>query len=87
MATKKTKVATIKVNTTEAKKANFRGARAAWLEALQAYDGKPLEEFTKHVQENPPSTPKTGKLAGKCEPPMGWVRFFVRQDLVEIVQK
>ncbi len=87
MPTAKAKILTIKVNTTAADKAKFRGARQAWLEILTKYNGKPLADFTAHVQENPPSTPKTGKYANVCEPPMGWIRFFVRQQLVEIVNK
>lgn len=83
----KTKVATIVVNKTEAKKASFRGARAAWLAELVKYDGKPLDSFCTAVQKEPPSTPKTGKFAGKCEPPMGWIRFFVRQGLIQIQDK
>ena len=88
MTTKaKVKVLTIKVNTTEAKKAKFRGARADWLEAIQSYNGKPVAAFCEHVLANPPSTPKTGKYAGQCEPPMGWVRFFIRQGLIETISK
>ena len=83
----KQKIATIKVNKAEVNKANFRGARAAWLEAITAYDGKALTAFGEHVTANPPSTPKTGKYRDTCEPYMGWVRFFVRQELVQIVNK
>ncbi len=80
-------VPTIKVNKKEADKASYRGARAAWLEALVKADGKTLAAFTEAVLAAPPSTPKTGKHAGKCEPPMGWVNFFVREAIVEIVNK
>ncbi len=87
MTTAKAKMLTIEVNKTAADKAKFRGARAAWLEHLRAYDGMSLALCVKAAQEEPPSTPKTGKYANVCEPPMGWVRFFVRQQIVEVVNK
>ena len=59
--------------------ANYRGARAAWYAHLQAHNGKTVAAFTKAALANPPSTPKRGKLANKCEPPAGWLSFFVRQ--------
>ena len=62
------------------------GARGKWWAALQKYNGKPVAAFVTHVLANPPSTPKKGKLAGKCEPPAGWVNWFVRQGLVKVVQ-
>ena len=61
----------------------FRGARAAWYEELQNWDGKPLADFTQHCVDNPPSLPKSGK----AEKPSGWVSFFVRQQLLELVTK
>ena len=75
----------IKVDHDAAKKAKYRGAREAWLEALVEWDGQTLANFKDHVQSAPPSTPKTGKWAGKCEPPMGWVRFFIREQIVKLV--
>ncbi len=87
MPTAQAKILTIKVNVKGASQAKYRGARAAWLEILTKYNGKPLVDFVQHVQKNPPSTPKTGKYANVCEPPLGWVRFFIRQQLVEIVNK
>lgn len=76
--------AKLQFNKDAASKVNFRGARAAWLEELANWDGKEVTAFCKHVQDNPPSTPKTGKYANKCEPPMGWVRWFVRNGIVTI---
>lgn len=64
--------------------AKYRGAREAWLEELVKWDGKGVQAFCAHVKENPPSTPKTGKYAGQCEPPMGWVKFFIRQQILTI---
>lgn len=53
-------------------------ARAAWLAALQAAaaQGQTAAQFTAACLANPPSTPKTGKLANVCEPPSGWLRHF-----------
>jgi hypothetical protein len=53
-------------------------ARAAWLAALQASvaQGHTAAQFTAACLANPPSTPKTGKLANTCEPPSGWLRHF-----------
>ena len=74
----------IRVDMDAAKKAQYRGARAAWLERLVEWDGQPLVTFKEQVQLDPPSTPKTGKWAGKCEPPMGWVKFFMREQIVKL---
>lgn len=67
-------------------KANFREgtARANWYAALQAYNGKPVAAFTKHVLANPPSTPRTGKLKGQCEPPRGWLGWFARNGYITV---
>lgn len=62
----------------------YRGARAAWWVAIQAYNGKPVAAFCANCLANPPSTPQRGKLRGKCEPPQGWVQYFVRQGLVVV---
>lgn len=53
-------------------------ARASWLAALQAAaaNGQTAAQFTAACLANPPSTPKTGKLANMCEPPAGWLRHF-----------
>tara|TARA_R100001244_G_C5083284_1_gene114488 strand:+ start:199 stop:444 length:246 start_codon:yes stop_codon:yes gene_type:complete len=59
--------------------ANYHGARAAWYQHLQANKGKTQAQFEASAIANPPSTPKKGKLAGKVEPPAGWLAFFVRQ--------
>ena len=82
-----TKVATIVVNTKNANAAKFRGARASWLTAIQGYHNKPLQTFVTAMAANPPTKPKTGKYAKTGEPPMGWVRFFVRQQIVSIANK
>lgn len=57
-------------------------ARGKWLAALQAHNGQTAAAFTAHVLANPPSTPTKGKLAGQCEPPAGWLGYFVRQGIL-----
>ena len=52
------------------------GARAAWLAAVAAHNGKTVAQFTAAVTANPPSTPTKGKLAGKLEPVPGWLNYF-----------
>lgn len=60
----------------------LRGARAAWYATLVAHNGQPVGAWLAAVQAVPPSTPQRGKLAGKLEPPSGWLRWFVRQGIV-----
>jgi hypothetical protein len=76
---------TIKLNPKA--KANFRQgtARAAYWQAIQAYNGKTVAAFTKHCMANPPSTPQRGKLAGKAEPTAGWVSWFNRNGYITLV--
>jgi len=52
------------------------GARAAWLAAVAAHNGKTVAQFTAAVTAKPPSTPTRGKLAGKLEPVPGWLNYF-----------
>ena len=56
----------------------FRGARAAWYAHLVAFNNATVAEFTEAAVQFPPSTPAKGKLAGQCEPPAGWLRWFVK---------
>ena len=67
-------------------KPNFRAntARAAYWDAIQEFNGKPLAEFVKAVASKPPSYPQRGKLKGKQEPVQGWVSFFVREGVIEL---
>ena len=60
----------------------LRGARAAWYASLVAHNGQPVSVWLAAVQATPPSTPQRGKLAGKLEPPAGWLRWFVRNGIV-----
>jgi hypothetical protein len=76
------KVATLQVR----KGMQYRGARAAWYERLCEYDGKPVAEFVASATANPPSVyGSRSKHAGKPEPVPGWLRFFVRTGVAELV--
>lgn len=70
-------------------KANFRpnSARAAYWQAIQAYNGKSVAAFTTACMANPPSTPARGKLKGKAEPTAGWVSWFNRNGYITLVNK
>lgn len=52
----------------------YRGAREAWYQVLQQYDGKPVDSFLEATAKKPPSLPKSGKQ----EKSAGWLRFFER---------
>ena len=67
-------------------KANFRQgtARAAYYQAVVAYNGKSVNAFAKHCAANPPSTPNRGKLKGKQEPVTGWLSWFARNGYITI---
>ena len=43
---------------------------------MTEFDGRPLDDFVASVENDPPSTPQTGKLAGELEPVSGWINFF-----------
>lgn len=64
--------------------AKLRGAREAWYQRLLKYEGKPLAEYVADCTANPPSTPTKGALAGKGEPPSGWVSWFKREGLLAV---
>lgn len=65
---------------------NLRGARGAWYTLLAQYNGQPAAAFMAAALANPPSTPQRGHLQGKCEPPSGWLRWFVRHGYCVVVQ-
>lgn len=95
MATKKTGKATEKLvkkdrQTLAAKAAgpvlrikgeqSFRGARAAWFEALRKYDGQSPEAFLEACKTTPPVL----NMSGKAEDPRGWLRYFVREGVAAV---
>lgn len=65
---------------------NLRGARQAWYAHLAAHNGQPAAAFIANALAKPPSTPTRGHLAGKCEPPAGWLRWFVKNGYCVVVQ-
>lgn len=78
---KPTTVTKIKVLKRDGK---FRGARDAWYKRILDADGKTVKDFTDEVLAKPPSTPKKGVLAGKCEPPAGWISYFKRNGFISL---
>lgn len=62
------------------KDTKYRGAREAWFNRLQEFDGKTEEEFLASTKEKPPALTKNGT----AENPTGWVRFFVRAGVLSL---
>lgn len=64
----------------------LRGARAAWYASIvqAAQAGQTVAQWQAAVLANPPSMPQRGKLAGQCEPPSGWLRWFTRNGYVAL---
>jgi len=60
-------------------------ARDLWYRRLIEFDGRPLDDFVASVEANPPSTPVTGNLAGQLEPVSGWLRFFEKEGVLEML--
>lgn len=79
---------TVKVNKQAAGKLAYRtgSARAAWLAFIVAQHNQPLPAVIAAATANPPSLQPKGKYgqANKVEPPMGWVRYFVRVGVVTL---
>lgn len=61
--------------------AKLRGARALWYAALLAHNGQPAAAYLAACASNPPSLPKSGV----AEPPQGWLSWFVRNGLCQLV--
>lgn len=57
--------------------------RARWYERLLAFNGQPVDAFIANAVDKPPATPDSGQLKGKLEP-VGWLRFFRNEGLLEI---
>lgn len=60
----------------------FRGARAAWYKRLLEHDGKEANAFLQSCKDKCPQLTK----AGTPEDPRGWLNFFVRKGVAELVQ-
>ena len=55
-------------------------ARAKWFTAIKRYDGKPVDAFIDAMNKKPPVLTKNGG----AESPMGWLRYFERQEAIQI---
>ena len=56
-------------------------ARAKWLTTIKRYDGKELGAFLAATTTKPPVLNKHGE----GEATNGWVRYFAREELIELV--
>lgn len=56
-------------------------ARAKWFTAIKRYNGKEFDDFVAATTKRPPILTKSGE----AEPPAGWVRYFVREELIKLV--
>jgi hypothetical protein len=59
----------------------LRGARAAWYAVLVQHNGQPAAAYLAACKEKPPSVPKSGV----AEAPQGWLSWFVRQGIAQLV--
>ena len=55
-------------------------ARAKWFTAIKRYDGKSAEDFLAATTKKPPVLKKNGE----GESPMGWLRYFERNENIQI---
>lgn len=56
----------------------FRGARESWYNLLLQHNGQDAGSFIEAAKANPPCLTKKGT----AEDPRGWLRFFVRNEVV-----
>lgn len=59
----------------------YRGARAEWFKRLKEFNGKTEGEFLADTVANPPALTRNGTK----EPPAGWMGFFKRQGVVNLI--
>ena len=62
-------------------------ARGVYWERVQAYAGKTVADLQASVDQEPPSQPKKGKLAGTTEPLSGWLSWFTQRGLIKVSSK
>ena len=55
-------------------------SRAKWFTAIKRYDGKELDGFLDATTKKPPVLKKDGT----GESPMGWLRYFERNEHIQI---
>lgn len=53
-------------------------ARAKWFTAIKRYDGKDVDGFIAAATKKPPVLKKNGEP----EAPLGWVRYFEREEVI-----
>lgn len=56
-------------------------SRAKWFTAIKRYDGKDVEVFVAATTKKPPVLTKSGE----GEPPAGWIRYFEREEVIQLV--
>lgn len=71
------------INVTD-KKAEFKkgSARALWYGAVVKANGKTPEEFVDAATKTPPVLKKDGS----AEHPAGWLRYFMKERMVQLVK-
>ena len=60
-------------------------ARQLWWLMVRKFHGKTVAQFSEAVTVKAPSQPARGKLQGKTEPVSGWLAFFTRCKLIQVV--
>ena len=58
-------------------------ARAKWFTAIRRYNGKDGQAFLDATTKKPPVFPKSGN----AESTMGWLRYFEREEIIQITEK
>lgn len=69
----------LKKNTPSFKKGS---ARAMWFTAIKRYDNKPVDDFVTNMTKKPPVLKKNGE----GESPMGRLRYFERNESIQVVE-
>jgi len=66
-----------------------QNARALWWASVAAANGKPVQQWLEAVAAKVPSYQPKGKFGKvqKSEPPMGWLKHFIKAGNIKIVSK
>ena len=56
-------------------------ARAKWFTAIKRYDGESADAFIEAMNKKPPVLKKNGE----GESPMGWLRYFERNEVIQVI--
>lgn len=57
-------------------------ARAKWFASIKGFNGKNVEDFVAATTKKPPVLTKSGE----GEAPNGWVRYFEREEVIQLVE-